>query len=807
MGAPQLLLKARLRNGWIASGLSVGARDAPRRTELYIDDMESARRGFVLLVLLIFAAQFAPARAQSGRPTTRILMLYGHDPKAPGVAAFTRELNGVLRSEWSERAEVYEEVLDLDRLGDRQRWPNFASYVARKYRGIRIDAVIAESSPALEFAVERFDEIFPGVPIVYGNAFEPVIDSSALPANVTGRRIPLPFAETFALARRLQPDAKRVYIVAGAAEMDSTVTSQAIRDLTPLLGDMQLEVLRNWSYPSLLRSLRELPKQSFVILSSFRRDWRGQSFNAGDMVPSVTSAASVPVYGIARNWVGDGVVGGTTMEFGSEGAHTGRMLVRVLRQPRGARLPPREVAQNPTVVDWRQLQHWGLSERRLPAGTQILFRAPRPWERYRVPILVILAVTALQSVLIGRLTIERRRRIDAQRSLQEQAAYEHMLAALRTDAVRHAPDDGSHALDHAVARIARFAGAEGARLRVHPERADQPAEIIRWTRDEGGASPADVGALAAIPVVIPLRADDKLVGTLMLYGVSVEGDASTASRERLEAAADVLALALARARALRDLAESRGQTAHIARVATVNQLGASVSHELRQPLSAMRLNAETGALLLGQEPPDVREARAVFRDIVNDNARAVEVIEHIRMLLRRDTAVSAPVSLNDICRNVARLLKGAAESNEVAIFLALADNPASVHGDPVQLQQVVMNLGLNAIEAAATSIERRVILGTAVRDEQIELSVRDSGPGLSPEAQQHLFESFFSTKKSGLGMGLTIVHQIVERHHGLVHAENAAGGGAHFRVTLPAERAISSAEFIDRGDTESAHMS
>ena len=293
----------------------------------------------------------------------------------------------------------------------------------------------------------------------------------------------------------------------------------------------------------------------------------------------------------------------------------------------------------------------------------------------------------------------------------------------------------------------------------------------------------------------------------MLHGVPVEGDESTASRERLEAAADVLAAALARARAVRALAESRGQTAHIARVATVNQLGAAVSHELRQPLSAMRLNAETGALLLGQEPPDVHEARAVFRDIVNDNARAVEVIEHIRMLLRRDTAASEPVSLNDICRNVARLLKGAAETKEVAIYLVLADGLPSIHGDAVQLQQVVMNLVLNAIEAAATSIERRVVLGTAVRDAQIELSVRDSGPGLSDEAQDHLFESFFSTKKSGLGMGLTIVHQIVERHHGMVHAENEPGGGALFRVTLPAERVRADAENGKLSGTENGKLS
>ena len=121
---------------------------------------------------------------------------------------------------------------------------------------------------------------------------------------------------------------------------------------------------------------------------------------------------------------------------------------------------------------------------------------------------------------------------------------------------------------------------------------------------------------------------------------------------------------------------------------------------------------------------------------------------------------------------------------------------------------MVMNLTLNAIEAAATSVrERRVVVGTTVRDALVELSVHDSGPGLSPEAQQHLFESFFSTKQSGLGMGLTIVHQIVERHHGMVHAENSPGGGAVFRVRLSAARVHSGTENAGIAGTESANIS
>ena len=204
------------------------------------------------------------------------------------------------------------------------------------------------------------------------------------------------------------------------------------------------------------------------------------------------------------------------------------------------------------------------------------------------------------------------------------------------------------------------------------------------------------------------------------------------------------------------------------------------------------ITAETGALLLAQEPPDVGEARAVFRDIVSANARAVDVIDHVRMLLRKETGESAPISLNDVCRSATKLLQREAETRRVTIDFSLANGLPPILGDAVQLQQVVINLVLNAIEAAATSErERRVVVSTAERGARIELIVRDTGPGFPPQAEEHLFETFFSTKKNGLGMGLAIVQQIIELHHGQVRAENAPGGGALFRVTFPSERASS----------------
>ena len=383
--------------------------------------MRLIERGTVLVAVMICTA-IAPLYAQPVQGTGKILMLYAYDPNAPGVVAFTQQFKAVVSEQFHNRAEIYDEYLDLNRFPDLDRSPQLARYFAEKYQGFRPDAIVAEGTPALRFATERLSSLFPGVPIVYGNAFEPVVDFSALPANVTGRRQPLAFGSTYSLARALQPDAERVVVVSGASAMDSLLLSVALRQITPLLNGMELEVLQDWSYESLIDSLRRIPPRTVVIFSSFSRDQRGRKFNAGDLIASLTRVASVPVYGIVRHWVGNGVVGGGVMDFADDGMRTGRLLVRVLRRAPGEPMPPAEVAATPLVVDWRELQRWGLSEDRLPPDTEVLFRTPSLWERYRTTILATLGVLLLQSALILWLLVERRRRRRTQAALGESEA-------------------------------------------------------------------------------------------------------------------------------------------------------------------------------------------------------------------------------------------------------------------------------------------------------------------------------------------------------------------------------------------------
>lgn len=749
-----------------------------------------------ILVTVVIAMTVVPARAQTVQENKRVLIVYAHNPNAPGVVAFAGQLKAVLREQFSTGLDIYDEYLDADRFPYPTRSEQLARYFAEKYQSVKLDAILAEGSLALRFTEERLRDLFPSVPVVYGGVFEPVVDLSALPANFVGRRQTLPFASTYRLAHALQPDAERAVMVGGATSSDSLLIAEARRQITPLLKGTELVTYQDWSYEELIDSLRHFPPRTFVLLSDFSRDQRGRKFIPGDLVASLARVASVPLYGIARNWVGDGIVGGGVMDFGDDGIRTGRLLVRVLRRAPNEPMPASELATNRLFVDWRQLERWDLPEDRLPPGTEILFRPVSLWERYRGGILTVLGILIVESLLIALLLVERRRRLRAQRAVEGQVAYERMMRALTADMVRRSPAEVALALEDALPKVARFVGGRAAVLVMAPDDATAVASCLVWTEADDSvrryASRADVpSSIGGSQLEVPLVGEQVRYGSLELYGASgVAWPPDMATR--MGAVGDLIAGALARARAGRALEQTRGQVEHMARVATVSGLAAAVSHELQQPLAAIRMNAEAGTLFLARTPPDLDEVRESLQAIVRDDVRASEVIEHFRALLRKQDPISTTVDLNAVCRQTAKLLEHEVTGRRARLILRLGTNIPSVRGDPVQLQQVLINLTLNALDAVSASpSDREAAISTAANNGDIEVHVSDTGPGLSPAVEQRLFEPFFSTKPHGLGMGLTIVRSIVERHHGTLRAENRPVGGAVFTVTLPVGQASS----------------
>ena len=233
---------------------------------------------------------------------------------------------------------------------------------------------------------------------------------------------------------------------------------------------------------------------------------------------------------------------------------------------------------------------------------------------------------------------------------------------------------------------------------------------------------------------------------------------------------------------------SRQELAHFTRVSTIGALTASLAHELNQPLTGILANAQAALRFLEKTPPDLLEIRSILSDIVDDDKRAGEVIRRLRALLRKGEVQFRLLDLNALIRDVAKLLSSDAVIRNISVKLELDPGPALVSGDTVQLQQVVLNLLLNAMEAMAECAEDGQTI--TVRSENTELdavhvSVQDAGPGFRQGTQDLIFEPFYTTKPSGMGMGLAISKSIIEAHGGLIWAVDNSMSGATVHFSLP----------------------
>lgn len=247
-----------------------------------------------------------------------------------------------------------------------------------------------------------------------------------------------------------------------------------------------------------------------------------------------------------------------------------------------------------------------------------------------------------------------------------------------------------------------------------------------------------------------------------------------------------------------DIHEQRETQAELRRrlleIAQLNRQGdaaavaAAIAHEIVQPLGAMVANGNAALRWLANKTPDVEEARQTLRLIVADGHRASEIVESVRTMFRNERQIGGPLVLSDVVHDVLALMDSELQSNHVIVRTVLEDALPPVLADRIQLQQVLLNLIKNAIEAMSSVAEgsRALLLTTELDDARtLRITVEDSGPGIDPENLERVFDRFFTTKSQGMGMGLSICRSIIDAHDGRLWAEPGAQGGSAFRISLP----------------------
>ena len=603
-----------------------------------------------LMALSCYAATPDRSPALLDRPL-RVLILYPYDERIAATTAAGEALRSRLLEATDGKIDLFSEFLDLSRFPEADHVARMGRYLAEKYAAHRPDVVVALGKESASFIVANRGAIAPTAKIVAAGFGSATAENIDLPDDVVGAFTTFDILKTAEMARRLQPNARHLYIIGGSSEFDRRWLATARADLEEFSKSYETTYLENLTIEEFIERAAHVPSDSIILALTIFKDRAGRNFIPREAIKQIAATASAPIYGPYQTYIDHGVVGGNTATFDSLGRTVGNLVIDVI-----AGRPVSDVqAPQTNIVDARQLRRWGLAEGNLPPGTVKMYRAKSLWEEHWLAATGALGVVLMQAGVIVALLLERRRRQDA-----ESRSRLHLLEAV-----------------------------------------------------------------------------------------------------------------------------------HLNQSATAGALSSSVAHELNQPLSAIRNNAEAASELLRSGSPDIELIQQILLDIQADDQRAGDIISRMRGLLKRRREIDwQEFDLNDVTSSAIHIIHGEAERRGITLNTNRPTNGLPVRADKVHVQQVVLNLATNAMDAMmdADSARRILTFATGIKKEKAELCVADTGNGIPEERLSSIFEPFYTTKQAGTGLGLSIARAIVETYGGTISADNRPEGGAVFRVALPLAR-------------------
>jgi PAS domain S-box-containing protein len=724
--------------------------------------------------LLVLALQACASDAEAQTlPSRTVLTIQWSSEDFPSTPAIDAAIRDAVTSS-DTPVDYFTEYLESDRFPVEEASSALSNYIRAKYAGRTIDVVVAISDAALDFALRYRAALFPNAPVVASTATTLDQRVRAEGAGATGVIGGVAYDRTLEMALRLQPSTRRVFVIAYAPSINLAETVRS--ELQPFASRVKLTYFDDASVDRLLAAVRVVPRDGVILLVRHSQD-QGRILFPSDVARLVSEASPVPVYGVSDSYIGTGVVGGVVTSREQIGRRLGEMTLQILGGTRAQDIPMEPVPLRPTL-DWRELTRWAIDPAVLSADAEFRFRQPTPWERYRGYIVGAVGLIALQTLLIGGLLVQRRRRQRAEAALRESEAHFRIMADTAPVMVWRSGVDKKFDffnqpwLSYTGRTLEQELGdgwAEG----VHPD--DLAFCLETYT--------------SAFNAREPFRMEYRLRRFDGEYRVVLDSGVPRWETGGIFAGYIGSCIDISdRKQAERTLQETHAELSRVSRLTALGEFAASIAHEVRQPLTAIIINARICLRWLTAPEPDLEEVKAGLLDVVTAGQRAEEVIKRNRELFRHHKVEASPVDINAVIGEAAALVAARLRDNEITLVTSLAEGLPAVIGDRIELQQVLLNLIANSIDAmerVPPELRRIDVSSETTGDQFVQVTVTDRGTGLEGVDVDRMFMLSYTTKDAGTGVGLSVSRSIVEAHGGKLWAEQHPGHGATFRFTIP----------------------
>lgn len=595
----------------------------------------------IFLLALASAAQAEPKR---------VLLLHSFGPQFVPWVYFSGQFREALFKRTPEKVDLYEASLESARFKPPEEQGPFIDYLQSLFATRKLDLIVTMGAPATLFVQRYRTRFFQQTPMIIAAAEQRAFNAALLTENDVYVGVTLDFGEWLQNIFDVLPNTSHIAWAVGASPLERFWTEEFRRTSQPFTDRATFEWFNDLSFEEMLKRSSALPANSAIFYVDLRMDAAGVPLDQERVLPRLHAASSAPIFSYVDNYLGQGIVGGPLLSSKELGERIATVAVRILggESPGNIKIPP--LAMGTPKYDWRELQRWNISESRLPPGSEILFRQPSMFERYRSEILATCALILLLSGLIIWLFYERQRR----------------------------------------------------------------------------------------------------------------------SRAELQSR------------------RSMDELAYMNRVAGAGVLSASLAHEVNQPLTGIVTRANAALRWLDAKTPNVDRAQEALKQIAEAGYRAADVVTGVRAMFKKDTRDRAPLDVNKVIRLVLGLVYFDLRKYSVECQIGLGEHLPPVLGNAVQVQQVILNVMMNAIEAMSAAEPRVLIVNSELTDHgSVRVSIGDSGSGIAPSDLGNIFKPLFTTKARGMGLGLSICHSIIEDHGGKIWVSPGKTRGSVFQFELP----------------------